>query len=177
MKADQEAGNRFVLDWCRWVPAKVNIHVWRAELDRLPTGEALLKRNILIEESECPFCGAEVESSEHLFISCSTAAFVWQGVSSWCKIPNIFAFSISDLLSVFKSLRMSEKKKKEAIQCVIMIACWSLWRARNNVRFLNSPVKIDGILSEVKALGYLWFSHRSRFKGIEWREWCSFINM
>ncbi|KAJ0914113.1 hypothetical protein HanPSC8_Chr06g0234961 [Helianthus annuus] len=53
------------------------------------------------------------ETTEHLFISCSVASTVWIGVSSWCKITNIFAFSISDLLGIHADLRASEKKKRQ----------------------------------------------------------------
>ncbi|KAM0024208.1 hypothetical protein Hdeb2414_s0022g00613081 [Helianthus debilis subsp. tardiflorus] len=42
--ADQPAGYNFILEWCRWVPAKCNIHAWRLEMDKIPTGEALKKK-------------------------------------------------------------------------------------------------------------------------------------
>ncbi|KAJ0605144.1 hypothetical protein HanHA300_Chr02g0059701 [Helianthus annuus] len=41
--ADQPASYNFILEWCRWVPAKCNIHAWRLEMDKIPTGEALKK--------------------------------------------------------------------------------------------------------------------------------------
>ncbi|KAJ0535995.1 hypothetical protein HanIR_Chr09g0436691 [Helianthus annuus] len=58
-----------------------------------------------------------------------------------------------------------------------MVACWSIWRARNLLRFSNIPVKIDGILSEIKALSFLWYSSRSKCKKVEWKDWISFVNM
>ncbi|KAJ0527505.1 hypothetical protein HanHA300_Chr09g0334701 [Helianthus annuus] len=57
------------------------------------------------------------------------------------------------------------------------IACWCLWKARNNLVISNKPVRIDSIVSEIKALGYFWFSNRSKHKGIEWGDWVSFVNM
>ncbi|KAJ0481583.1 hypothetical protein HanIR_Chr13g0644121 [Helianthus annuus] len=51
-----------------------------------------------------------------------------------------------------------------------MIVCWCLWRARNKARFSDSPIKIENIISEVKALGYFWFSVRSKYKDLEWGE-------
>ncbi|MFS8023898.1 hypothetical protein Hanom_Chr16g01456911 [Helianthus anomalus] len=77
---------------------------------------------------------------------------------------------------VFKSLNVSERKK-EAVQGIIMVTCWSLWRARNNVRFSNSLIRIENIISDVKVLSFFWFSSRSKNKGIGWEEWCSFVNM
>ncbi|KAM0044066.1 putative RNA-directed DNA polymerase [Helianthus debilis subsp. tardiflorus] len=166
----------FVLEWCRWVPSKCNIHVWRMEMDRIPTCEALRKRNIAIEDSSCPLCNSAEETVEHVFIACRVAAILWNGVSSWCKIAQVFAFSIKDLLTFHDNLRVSERKKA-AVQGIIFITCWCLWRARNNFKFSNSPVKIDCILSEVKALSHFWFSKRSRFKEVGWNEWSSFVNM
>ncbi|KAJ0536571.1 hypothetical protein HanIR_Chr09g0443091 [Helianthus annuus] len=58
-----------------------------------------------------------------------------------------------------------------------MIACWSIWQARNNLVFSSSPVKIESIMSEIKALGFLWFSNRSKCKGIGWGDWSSSVNM
>ncbi|KAJ0581748.1 putative reverse transcriptase zinc-binding domain-containing protein [Helianthus annuus] len=145
-------------------------------MNKVPTAEALLHRNVGIGDSTCPMCSTEVETADHMFIVCFIASMVWNGVSNWCKIPYIFAFSIQDLLSVYKGLSVSERKK-DAVQGIIMIACWSLWRARNNVKFSNDPVRIEGIISEIKALSFLWFSNRSKHKGVAWKDWCSFVNM
>ncbi|XP_021995223.1 uncharacterized protein LOC110892365 [Helianthus annuus] len=111
------------------------------ELDRIATGEALRKRNIQVGDSLCRMCGSDEESVYHLFIAC-------------CKIPSIFAFSIKDPLDVHMTISGSEKKKM-AVQGVIRIACWILWRARNNLLFSDKPVRIDSIVSEIKALGFL----------------------
>ncbi|KAJ0801471.1 putative reverse transcriptase zinc-binding domain-containing protein [Helianthus annuus] len=146
------------------------------EMDKVPTAKALVRRNIGISTSLCPMCNSEEETVDHVFNTCIIAANVWNGVSVWCKIPNIFAFYLKDLLHIFKDLDVSEKKK-EVVQGIILIGCWSLWRARNNAKFSNTPIRIENILSEIKALGFLWFSYRSKHKGLEWRDWLSFVNM
>ncbi|KAF5800838.1 putative reverse transcriptase zinc-binding domain-containing protein [Helianthus annuus] len=173
---EHRLGQVFILDWCKWVPAKCNILAWRLEMGKIATREALIKRQIHVEDSVCPLCNSEEESADHLFISCYVASVIWNAVSSWCKIPCIFAFSIKDLFGVHSNLKVSERKK-EAVQGFILIVCWSIWRARNNLVFSNKPVKIDCIVSEVKVLGFLWFKNRSRFKSLDWKEWVSFVNM
>ncbi|XP_022041313.1 uncharacterized protein LOC110943890 [Helianthus annuus] len=169
LNGDQVQEKCFVLDWCNWIPAKVNIHVWRLEMNKVLTAEALRKRNVGIRDTTCPLCHSEDESADHLFIGCFIASTVWSGVSSWCNIPNIFALSIRDLLSFYKDLGLSEKKR-DAVQGIIMITCWSVWRARNNVKFSNSSVRIESIISEIKTLSFLWFSNRSRYKGLDWKD-------
>ncbi|XP_022003080.1 uncharacterized protein LOC110900500 [Helianthus annuus] len=138
---------------CKWVPAKVNIHAWRMEMDKVPSAEALIRRNIGVHSTLCPTCNSEEETVDHMFDTCIIAANVWNGVRVWCKIPNIYAFYLKDLLSIFKDLDATEKKK-EAVQGIILIRCWSLWRARNNAKFSNTPIRIENILSEIKALGF-----------------------
>ncbi|KAM0008293.1 putative RNA-directed DNA polymerase [Helianthus debilis subsp. tardiflorus] len=120
--SDNSAGSWFVMDWCLWVPTKCNIHVWRMEMNKLLTGDALRKRNIAIEDLTCPLCNSEEESVDHVFIACRVAAIIWNGVSSWCKIPQIYAFSIKDLLCFHANLRVSERKKV-AVQGIIMLVC------------------------------------------------------
>ncbi|KAJ0532539.1 putative reverse transcriptase zinc-binding domain-containing protein [Helianthus annuus] len=114
--------NGYVMEWSKSIPAKCNIHSWRMELNRIPTREVLKKRNIQVGDSLCPFCGSDEESTDHLFIACYVASNVWNGISGWCRIPNIFAFSIKDLLDLHKTLGASEKKK-EAVQGRVRIAC------------------------------------------------------
>ncbi|XP_022040373.1 uncharacterized protein LOC110942918 [Helianthus annuus] len=176
IRANVDISDRYIMDWCNWIPAKVNIHLWRTELGKIPTKVTLKNRNVLLDDPVCPLCGSEEETVDHLFIGCHVASVVWNGISVWCKIPNIFAFTVRDLLGIFKELTVSDRKK-EAVQGIIMIACWNIWRARNNFVFANKPVKIDKIISEVKALGHFWFSNRSKYKDIEWGDWCSFVNM
>ncbi|KAJ0454221.1 hypothetical protein HanIR_Chr15g0737671 [Helianthus annuus] len=38
--AEDNNGPGFILDWCKLVPAKCNIHVWRSSLNSIPTAEA-----------------------------------------------------------------------------------------------------------------------------------------
>ncbi|KAM0069892.1 putative RNA-directed DNA polymerase [Helianthus debilis subsp. tardiflorus] len=176
LTTDVQSDAPFVMKWCNWIPAKCNIHAWRMEMGKIPTGDALRRRNINIEDITCPMCSSTEESADHLFTSCYVASVVWNAISNWCRIPSIFAFSCRDLLEVHSNFRASDMKK-DAVQGIIMIGCWSIWRARNQFKFSNKPIKIDCIVSEVKALSFLWFSNRSKYRGIDWEKWCSFVNM
>ncbi|XP_076941933.1 uncharacterized protein LOC143611641 [Bidens hawaiensis] len=72
----------FILKWNSWVPKKVNIHVWKAEMDRPSTLVALSKRNIEVGPVKCRLCGDYEESSDHLLTSCYFATLIWQFVSN-----------------------------------------------------------------------------------------------
>ncbi|MFS7953394.1 putative reverse transcriptase zinc-binding domain-containing protein [Helianthus anomalus] len=168
--------SNYVVDWCKWVPIKCNMFVWRAELNRIPTFDALRRRGITVSDEMCPLCKMEFESVEHLFTSCVTAVVLWQKISRWCRIAPIYAFSFRDLLEVHKGSSISAKDKV-IIQGIIFISCWCLWLARNRAVFSDSEIKVEGVFSEVRSLGYLWFKHRSKSSSVSWLDWCNFVNM
>ncbi|GKC33644.1 putative RNA-directed DNA polymerase, eukaryota, reverse transcriptase zinc-binding domain protein [Tanacetum coccineum] len=61
--------NNFVLGkhhyWNSWIPRKVNICVWRASLDRLPSRANLSILGIVLSSTSCPFCDIALEDIEH----------------------------------------------------------------------------------------------------------------
>nr|GFA81505.1 RNA-directed DNA polymerase, eukaryota, reverse transcriptase zinc-binding domain protein [Tanacetum cinerariifolium] len=57
--------------WCKFVPIKVNILTWRIKLNNLPTRLNLSRRGLELQTILCPSCNLAVESTDHLFFSCS----------------------------------------------------------------------------------------------------------
>ena len=163
----------FDFKWCKWLPSKCNIFMWRAFLDRLPTKLALRKRNVQVEDSVCVLCGDNDETTEHVFTGCGFAAGVWNGISVWCRMPQIYAFSVKDLVNIFEQCGYSEIKKK-VIQGVIIITSWRLRKARNERIFTNKVSKVADIVSEVKVLGFLWYKNRAKGGTVDWEKWCKF---
>ncbi|KAI3775666.1 hypothetical protein L1987_45415 [Smallanthus sonchifolius] len=159
--------------WCKWIPNKCNIFMWRAGMDRIPTQYALRRRNIYVGDGMCVFCGEVEETSDHLFSACRLVDGVWNDIVSWCKIPPIYVFSTNDVLQIVKYAGGS-KAKQDILYGVIILACWRIWKARNKKIFTSKGTKVIQIVSDVKSLGFLWF--RSRYKGgsVEWKDWCNF---
>ncbi|PWA40239.1 reverse transcriptase zinc-binding domain-containing protein [Artemisia annua] len=162
--------------WCKWVPSKCNIFMWRATLDRLPTRVALKRRNILVEEQGCSFCGEFEETVDHIFTECRMAGEVWHALSNWWQIPPIYAFSVRDLLVIHKHAKVS-RVKKEVIRGLIIVACWIMWKTRNEKIFSRRSCNVVEIISAIQAIGYLWFKNRRKCKGIEWDSWVNFNMM
>ncbi|GKA84831.1 RNA-directed DNA polymerase, eukaryota, reverse transcriptase zinc-binding domain protein [Tanacetum coccineum] len=77
--------------WCKIIPRKVNIFMWRLLLDRLPHRLNLSSRGLDIDSILCPVCSEHVESNSHAFFSCSAASNIWRLVHGWCelKIPTL----------------------------------------------------------------------------------------
>ncbi|XP_076883276.1 uncharacterized protein LOC143531996 [Bidens hawaiensis] len=65
-----------VFEWKNWIPKKVGFVAWRVVLNRLPTFEALARRSIPISSTECPVCGMQEESADHILFLCEVAQAV-----------------------------------------------------------------------------------------------------
>ncbi|MFS7931421.1 putative reverse transcriptase zinc-binding domain-containing protein [Helianthus anomalus] len=145
-------------------------------MDRLPTAAALSRRGIVLEDQSCPFCSDYIETVEHVFTACRFASILWQNISSWCKVPNMFSFSFKDLLEL-KSHSGLSGKKAEIFHGLVIIGCWCLWRLRNNIRFNNKVARMEDVISEVRSCGFLWAKNRAKLTSLSWSDWCKFVNM
>ncbi|PWA60122.1 RNA-directed DNA polymerase, eukaryota [Artemisia annua] len=119
---DMDFSNITVFEWCKWILKKCNIFGWRAEMGRIPTATALRHRNIPIADVSCVLCGSADESVDHLFTGCIFATRLWQHISSWCNVQNIFAFSFKDLLEVHNFVGLSGRTR-EIFYGIIIIGC------------------------------------------------------
>ncbi|GKE40152.1 RNA-directed DNA polymerase, eukaryota, reverse transcriptase zinc-binding domain protein, partial [Tanacetum coccineum] len=72
--------------WINVVPIKVNIFSWRVHLDKLPMRLNLSFKGMEIPSILCPSCNLSMESSSHLFFSCSLARQVWCQVLRWWEL-------------------------------------------------------------------------------------------
>ncbi|XP_076920623.1 uncharacterized protein LOC143581819 [Bidens hawaiensis] len=99
------------MKWSKWVPNKCNIHAWRAEMDRIPTRRALIRRNIRVNDIVCPLCDSGEETADNLLTGCGAVSVVWDHISRWCKVPPIFGFSVRDLLELHTNINLGANKK------------------------------------------------------------------
>ena len=145
-------------------------------MGRIPTASALRHRNIHIVDVSCVLCGSADESVDHLFTGCIFATRLWQHVSSWCRVPNIFAFSFKDLLEVHNFVGLSGRSR-EIFYGIIIIGCWCIWRARNHLKFQRKKARMEDIIGEIKVLGFLWAKNRAKLSSLDWDSWCKFVIM
>ncbi|XP_022007345.1 uncharacterized protein LOC110906535 [Helianthus annuus] len=161
------------LEWCKWLPAKVNIFVWRTGMYKIPTRKALAKRNIQIPELSCVFCEESDEDADHLFSGCPLVQKVWQNVCKWARIPELFAFEVKDVLEHYKFCE-SRKDAREVVKGLFMLGCWCVWKSRNSVVFSKGTGRSEDIMGDIKSLGFLWLDNRSKYRGLDWVEWCKY---
>ncbi|GKE52726.1 RNA-directed DNA polymerase, eukaryota, reverse transcriptase zinc-binding domain protein, partial [Tanacetum coccineum] len=121
--------------WNLWIPRKINICVWRASIDRLPTRTNLISRGVNITSTGFPFCHNEDEYIDHCLICCPQVITIWRKVWSWWQLdtPVSFpSFSISDIsLGTFTNLGCPKLNK--VIYGVFQCGIWVIWKWRNKI--------------------------------------------
>ncbi|MFS7958360.1 putative RNA-directed DNA polymerase [Helianthus anomalus] len=173
LRSSNDYSRNYVFKWSKWVPIKCQIFVWRAEMGRIATVDALTKRNCYTGDDSCVLCEDGPESAAHLLCSCFLAAGVWNLVSRWCRVSPIYAFSVKDLLDVHEHSGLGSKAKS-ILQGVMMVGCCCLWKARNNKRFSSTRTSVMQIFQDIKALSFLWYCNRSKDRDVSWDRWNSF---
>ncbi|PWA53873.1 RNA-directed DNA polymerase, eukaryota [Artemisia annua] len=171
--SELDYSNNYVLKWCKWLPIKCNVFIWQAEMSKIPTSDALRRRNMVGVEGSCALCGEGSESVEHLFTNCWVAMRVWNHICSWTRVQHFFAFSFRDLIEVHKHVGLKGKAKK-VFQGIIFLSCWVIWRARNKLKFEGKQVKIEEVISDIKSIGFLWVRSRAKFSNLSCSNWCKY---
>ncbi|XP_076913198.1 uncharacterized protein LOC143571741 [Bidens hawaiensis] len=105
-------------EWNRLVPKKVSFVAWRALLGRLPTFDALVRRNIALASNMCPFCGEVEETVEHVFISCGLAQSMWSVLAQWCKVPSFFCLAFVTCWETINTRRLRRINPQCFMRCV-----------------------------------------------------------
>lgn len=147
--------------WNQFVPRKINIFFWRARLDRLPMKFNLSKKGLEISSIICPVCDLQVECMEHLFFKCEIAARTWNVISRWIGLILPEWDSVSDTwnwLDIVAILRY----KKQALESIFMVTCWSIWKNRNMVVFNEGNINKKPIFYLIVDKSYDWFVSRNR---------------
>ncbi|KAL4573100.1 hypothetical protein LXL04_019893 [Taraxacum kok-saghyz] len=91
--------SNFKTRWCKYIPQKVNIFIWRLCWRRLATRLALLHRGVGIESVAYPLCGEEEEELAHLFFRCQVASALWERVFRWVQVQPYVGDDLMELLS------------------------------------------------------------------------------
>ncbi|GJW42345.1 RNA-directed DNA polymerase, eukaryota [Tanacetum coccineum] len=131
--AEHSVGNHHL--WNSWIPRKVNICVWRASLNRLPTQANLASRGVILEPANCPLCDNIIEDLDHCVMKCLVILPIWQKVWSWWDMvpPVVFpSFTISDIARGIID-PFSNSKIGKIRQGVFQIALWAIWKWRNKI--------------------------------------------
>lgn len=117
-------------NWCKLVPRKVNVFIWRATRSWIPARAHLQDRGIHLDMLHCPLCTSQKETTNHILLGCNFSMEVWRCVSLWCNANIQQLLAAKDLLTLEYQ---NHPAAKEVWQGIAYIAAWSIWKARNGV--------------------------------------------
>ncbi|GJX80171.1 RNA-directed DNA polymerase, eukaryota [Tanacetum coccineum] len=156
--------------WIRYIPKKVNIMVWRALRDRLPTRWNLSRKGIDIVSLLCPICNQNPELIDHVLWKCSLASELWHKVFMWLDLTPPVINSFAAIFDWVEDLRINPQGK-HIVQSILGVTAWSIWKFRNGCIFDHKrPIRQD-IFDNIVDLSYVWLSNRYRKLNISWTNW------
>ncbi|GJU29316.1 peroxidase 64 [Tanacetum coccineum] len=115
--------------WCKFVPRKVNVFIWRLKCGRIPVRSILDHIGIDLDSTLCPCCENAVETIDHIMVRCPLVSGVWSKNFLWWGIGCFNDSSLSDILS---SHGLVSSKLESVWQAVIRSSLYLIWKARNS---------------------------------------------
>ncbi|XP_071708202.1 uncharacterized protein [Rutidosis leptorrhynchoides] len=141
--------------WINTLPRKVNIFMWRVELNKLPSRLNLSKKGLEIMHIDCPSCGFSVESTEHVLFECPIASQVWSRVQLWTNVDMPHFCSWNQGLAWLNNWNFTARVKDHMF--IIMAAyMWIMWRYRNNVIFGENKMKKADLFDSICNFSFNW---------------------
>jgi hypothetical protein len=162
------------LVWHKQVPLKVSIFVWRLLRDRLPTKTNLVARGIISPEAH--FCVAgcdDIESAQHLFLSCGTFGSLWGLVRSWIGFSAVDTHTIPDHFVQFTYSAGGFRARRSFLQLIWLACVWVIWNERNHRLFNNAASPMTLLLDKIKMFSYRWLKTTTVTLATNYHSWWS----
>ncbi|XP_057453035.1 uncharacterized protein LOC130744890 [Lotus japonicus] len=119
---------------------------WRASSGYLPVRTALVRRGVDVEV-DCPLCGMEPETVDHLWIRCAVTRAFWFGSPLALRLDRFD--TLHDFLSYF-----IDSAEEDAIS-LWQATSYALWEARNRVVFEGRAFSVPLVVQRAQDLGQL----------------------
>jgi len=140
-----ENNHSLVLLWNGYAPPKVDVFIWLILYGSLSTQSFLAERRIInYEESHCPFCCKETETTNHLFHWCPITWYLWGGFLNWFGCSGCLHKDPNQNLQEWSGL-INENFQRRAITLLCKGLYWSIWIALNHLIFESKALDWDMI--------------------------------
>ena len=144
------------LVWQNFLPPRAQMTVWMANLDKLKTGDYLLRLGIIDpQQAVCPFCILETESNNHTLFTCRFSLCSWMKMLEWWNISGALHNQCSTFTIQWFGLVKNRKLQKlwgMILGCVI----WSLWYERNKIKFDRGSPNLHNFVCSLKIRIGIW---------------------
>ncbi|GKV16403.1 hypothetical protein SLEP1_g27050 [Rubroshorea leprosula] len=147
--------------WNPIIPSKISAFNWQLLQDRIPTKSNLQRRGITteLEDGICALCEEEVEDSNHLFLRCKVAKWLWKACGKWWGISVNLE---NDCWKSFEQFGVwaKETRVKEGWDCIWNVVVWTIWLARNQKIFRDSDINKSKLLDHIQLKSFWWIKTR-----------------
>ncbi|RZB66378.1 Nuclear-pore anchor isoform B [Glycine soja] len=148
--------NIFKTIWKLKIPPRAAVFSWRLIKDRLPTRHNLLRRNVSIQENECPLCGYEQEEADHLFFNCKMTRGLWWESMRWNQI--VGPLSVSPASHFVQFCDGFGAGRNHTRWCGWWIALTSsIWKHRNLLIFQGNQFEPSKVMDDALFLAWSWW--------------------
>jgi hypothetical protein len=143
--------------WKTWAPGKCRFFLWLAAHDRCWTADRLARRNLPHPEF-CPLCDQEMETINHLLVSCVFVRQFWLlllrrvGLGDLSPQPletNFFDWWCTSSTWVNQSVR-------KGFNSLVTLGAWTLWRHRNECVFNGASPRLSAALAVAGEEAIMW---------------------
>ncbi|XP_019434768.1 PREDICTED: uncharacterized protein LOC109341331 [Lupinus angustifolius] len=140
-----ESGNWCNLIWSSSIPPSKSFTLWRLINNRMPSNENLQARGCVLA-SKCNLCKVQVESSKHLFLSCSFATAIWD----WLNYQFQIIIDTSSAANMILAAKGSAQMKHLIISAVVL-AVNTIWYCRNLSRSQDKYLHLPQAINKIKS--------------------------
>ncbi|KAF1872450.1 hypothetical protein Lal_00016748 [Lupinus albus] len=146
IKPDLEDMNWCKLIWTKFIPPSKSFSTWRLFHHKMPTDENLQKRGCHLA-SLCSNCYSQIETSNHVFLTCSFVVQLWDWLGGIFKIH----FNINSIESLFLVCnRQWCPQVKGVLVAAIINTINTAWFCRNSSRFDGKKLSLVQAKSRIK---------------------------
>ncbi|CAN1315223.1 LINE-1 retrotransposable element ORF2 protein [Linum perenne] len=155
--------------WHPAAPPKIACFCWRVFFNKVPTIDNLQRKG-LPHVNRCVLCYSNLETVEHLFLSCEFASLLWSLLSSKLSIHGPFSSSMKGFISGWKGLNC-RSRFSPVMNVLFHAVFWSIWKERNDRIFRDSENPPGSILHSIWFKVGDWMSVSGAFAASDLLDW------
>ena len=168
-------GKIFKTIWKLKIPPRAVVFCWRLIKNRLPTRDNLLRRNVGIQEVDCPLCGCVQEDVGHLFFNCKIIKGLWWESMRWILVVGPLPLSPACHFTQF--CEGFGATVNHSRRCGWWIALTSsTWQHGNLLIFQGKSFDSSKVMDDALFLAWSWLKAKEKDFNISFNQWSSNIS-
>ncbi|XP_010501862.1 PREDICTED: uncharacterized protein LOC104779182 [Camelina sativa] len=164
--------------WKLDISPKLKHFLWRMASRALGVADNLRRRNIHVIPY-CSICCTELETSEHLFFSCTNSIAIWRTLGISTTMLSDPAIAVDNKLRYLFNIHQDHSLPQISSYAPFWLL-WYLWKSRNNLVFNHKMMDQNVISTQILSDVEEWITntspqsdeghevHRARSQGTKW---------